>query len=143
MILGLNTNEDGDTEYYNFDGYDYSRIEKYGDVTIRWYENTDEDQDLELQESSVLDAVFGDRTLPPQSREGSEWADPTPDPQHGIDDFVQAADDTRAVIDFMHTYMAEPVATMATLAYSGLGYGMAYGADGDCPLADGTCPLLV
>jgi hypothetical protein len=65
----------------------------------------------------------------------------------GIDDFVQAADDTRAVIDFMHTYMAEPVgedvATAATSAYSGLGYGMAYGADGDCPLADGTCPLLI
>jgi hypothetical protein len=54
----------------------------------------------------------------------------------------------RAVIDFMHTYMAEPyvgedVATSAPSTYFGPEYGMRYGADGDCPLADGTCPLLI
>ena len=141
-ILGLNPLV-GETPYYVFNGFDYSRIEKYADVTISWYENTDEDPDLEWNESSVLKAVFGDRTLPPEERIGSEWVDETENPQHGIDDFVQAADDARMVIDFMHTYMAEGVVTTALLADPGMGYGMAYGADGDCPLADGTCPLLV
>jgi hypothetical protein len=141
-ILGLNTNDAGEVEYYNFDGYDYSRVEKYEDQLIRWYQNTDEDADLEEQVYSVLNAVFGDQDQTPGERVGQEWVDGTPNLEDGIDDFVQAADDARAVIDFMHTYLAEGAVAAETMARLDMAYGMGYGADGDCPLAEGTCPLL-
>jgi len=103
-ILGVNDVNPGTGEvtYDDFTWFDYSRIDKYGDATVSWYADTDGDPTtLELQTDTLLNAVFG----------GEVWVDGTP--AAGVDDFAQAADDARAVIDFLHSEtiveVAEPV----------------------------------
>jgi hypothetical protein len=114
-VLGVNgsTQVNGElvVDYFDFtaggaETFDYSRADRYGDVWIQWYEDTDNDPTtLELVQATVLDAVFG----------GDDWADTyiavgpdlasfvTVDASNaGINDFAQAADDARAVISFMH-----------------------------------------
>ena len=123
-ILGVNevNKGTGDVEYFDFtsfygvdeDGegipYDYSRQDTYGEVLVTWYEDTDSDPTtLEQQESTLLNAVFGE-----------DWIDPTQDgtiDTGAVDDFVQAADDARAVIDFLHSEIVtvEPVEAEALL----------------------------
>ncbi|MCP5363686.1 MAG: hypothetical protein H6905_00365 [Hyphomicrobiales bacterium] len=107
-ILGVNEidPETRDITYEDYSSFDYSRSDKYGDVTVSWYEDDDGDlTDLELQTDSVLNAVFG----------GEDWVD-----EHeaaGVDDFAQAADDARAVISFLHEMpIFEPVEADILLA---------------------------
>lgn len=98
-ILGLN-----EPEYFDFSTYDYSRLEKYDpDVQVTWFDpNT-----IEIYTDYLINAVFGDEPRPADGEDLTttypttlEWSDPTA--SAGLDDFVQAADDTRAVIDFLH-----------------------------------------
>jgi len=84
--------------------YNYDREARYGDTWIRWYEDTDNDGNLDFVEATtVFDAVFN----------GKPWADSyvelsgdnlivTSANEAGVNDFAQAADDARAVILFMH-----------------------------------------
>ena len=98
-------------DYFSFtvggtESYDYDRAARYGDVWLQWYADTDGDPTtLELVKDTVLNAVFG----------GQDWADEylalSGDGQSfvsidasngGLNDFAQAVDDARAVINFMH-----------------------------------------
>ena len=92
-IVGVNqTLTDGTTIYYDFSDYDYSRATDYANLTITYYKDTDGDPTtLEKVTESVLSAVFADQ----------DWTDPTAD--GGADDFAQASDDARAVIEFLHS----------------------------------------
>jgi hypothetical protein len=100
-IVGVNQRlTDGSTIYYDFSDYDYSRTADYAGVTITYYKDTDGDPNtLEQVTESVLTAVFADQ----------DWTDPTAD--GGADDFSQAADDARAVIEFLHSV---PLVTATT-----------------------------
>ncbi len=95
---------DGDTETYNYD-----RAERYGDVKIGYYMNTDDDPDLELQEGFVLDVVpwsddWND-TYKVLAPDGETFLEPEPPAsESGANDFAQAADDAREVILFMHDF---------------------------------------
>jgi hypothetical protein len=113
-------------DYFGFtaggtESYDYDRAGRYADVWIQWYEDTDADPtDLELVQATVLDAVFG----------GQDWADqyielspdglsfvPVDASGSGLNDWAQAADDSRAVINFMHeralaTMIPEPTSDL-------------------------------
>lgn len=92
------------------ESYDYDRQDQYGDTYVRWFENTDGDPDLEAQEGWLMDVVFGGQTwsdtyiaVDPDSADQFVEIDAT---DSGINDFAQAVDDARAVINFMHEYMA-------------------------------------
>ena len=105
-ILGVNSVSGSSVSYFDFtdngaEAYDYSRQARWGDTYIQWYENLDDDPDLELvAPMSVFEAVFG----------GVEWVDEYLRPdgtigaasKAGINDFAQAIEDARAVIYFMH-----------------------------------------
>ena len=104
--------------YFDFsdpDGelYDYDRAATYEDTWLRWIEI--EDGAPVFKYGTVYDAVFG----------GTQWedqylvlddkgtADPTDDEfvyaaatGSGLNDFAAAADDSRAVIEFMHNVQA-------------------------------------
>jgi hypothetical protein len=126
--LGLNevsaSGEALTIEYYSFtvDGvetFDYDRADLYADTWLRWIEV--EDGAPVFKYGTVFDAVF----------DGEQWAeaedlymaiddmnddDPFNDDfilvsaeNAGVNDFAQAADDSRAVIEFMHTFMAEEI----------------------------------
>ena len=104
--LGVNTVSGSTVTYFGFtennaETYDYSREARWGDTYIQWYANLDADPELELvPPTSVYDAVFG----------GVEWEDEYLQPDgtvgpatsSGVNDFAQAVDDARAVINFMH-----------------------------------------
>lgn len=84
-------------DYFSFvdvagaETFNYDRLARYENVWLQWYEDTDGDPTtLEQVKGTVLDAVFG----------GADWEDQNPNA--GIDDFAQAVDDSRAVINFMH-----------------------------------------
>ena len=121
--LGVNLVTGSAVEYYDFtvdggEAYNYSREARWGDTYIQWYQNLDDDPDLELVEpTSVYDAVFG----------GQEWNDQylqsdgsiQPATSAGVNDFAQAVEDARAVIYFMHESLGaievsapEPVSTL-------------------------------
>jgi hypothetical protein len=125
--LGVNeVTGSGDTlniKYFNFnDGtsetYDYSRV-KYQETWLLWHQNIDNDPDLEPQYFRTWDAVFGDKS----QNSGADWddiylkIDETNSVEFtqkdagasGVNDFAQAADDSRAVINFMHNYSAVEV----------------------------------
>ena len=126
--LGVNLVTGSSVEYFDFtvdggEAYNYSREARWGDTYIQWYQNLDDDPDLELVEpTSVYDAVFG----------GQEWNDQylqsdgsiQPATSAGANDFAQAVEDARAVIYFMHENLGaievtapEPVSTLlASLA---------------------------
>jgi hypothetical protein len=118
-ILGVN--DDG---YFDFTTYEYDRKEKYDGTTIYWFEPDETDPTvLNLTEGSIYEAVFN----------SEPWGGVEGDPEvldlssvapyvlrstdaAGIDDFVQAADDARAVIDFLHSeIVVEPVEAEALL----------------------------
>ena len=104
--LGVNQVTGNSVEYFDFtlngaEAYDYSREARWSDTYIQWYENLDDDPELELVEpTSVYDAVFG----------GQPWTDAylqndgtiKPVTSAGVNDFAQAVEDARAVIYFMH-----------------------------------------
>jgi hypothetical protein len=90
-ILGVNEVNvaTGIIDYYDFSTYDYSRSATYDGVTVTYLADPDGDGTYETVTQSVMDAVFG----------GEDWTDST---TGGVDDFVQSADDSRAVIEFLH-----------------------------------------
>lgn len=123
VALGIH---DLEGDYFDFGDYDHNREARYQDTTIYWYEDKDGDGLLEPHSGSVFNVVFG----------GEEWTDQylsldIEDPStntdtkfgleespSGVDDFAQAADDARAVIQFMHENMGsgEPPAEVAVEA---------------------------
>lgn len=104
--LGINQVTGSTVDYFDFnangsEAYNYSREARWSDTYIQWYQNIDDDPELELVEPmSVYDAVFG----------GQEWNDvylqsdgtTQPATNAGVNDFAQAVEDARAVIYFMH-----------------------------------------
>lgn len=119
--LGVNVanSATGEVDYFDFSDpagelYDYNRQTTYENVWLRWIEV--EGDDLDFAYGNVFVAVF----------EGQQWEDemlvinsgPTPeedtfetDPAllSGVNDFAQAADDSRAVIEFIHARSAEEI----------------------------------
>jgi hypothetical protein len=100
-IVGVNQRlTDGSTIYYDFSDYDYSRVTDYAGETVTYYKDTDGDPStLEQVTEPLLTAVFADQ----------DWTDPTA--VGGVDDFAQAADDARAVIEFLHSVPLVPTTT--------------------------------
>ena len=90
-ILGVNEINvaTGTIDYYDFSSYDYSRADAYAGVTLTYLADPDGDGVYETVTEALMDAVF----------DGQDWSDST---TGGIDDFVQSADDARAVIEFLH-----------------------------------------
>lgn len=89
-ILGLEgdiNGPDGNT-YIDYSGFDYDRSDLYGDMTVTVLIKQD-DGSYEAEEVNVLEAIFG----------GQDFED-----DGGIASFTQAADDARAVINYIHEY---------------------------------------
>ena len=137
-VLGVNTSTQVggqlQVDYFDFsngnqESYNYDREARFDGVWLQWYADTDGDStNLERVQMSLLEAVFGN----------TDWADAylslsadgtTLDSAaataSGANDFAQAADDARAVINFMHETgavqiampeqpMAEPVFALTT-----------------------------
>jgi Ca2+-binding RTX toxin-like protein len=127
-ILGVNeVTGSGDTlqvDYFSFtDGtaetYDYDRVERYGDLWVKWYQDMDGDpSDLEAVQRTVLDAVWGsdeDGDGVNDVGSGVNWTDEyiklSPDglsfetvaaTTAGVNDWAQAVEDARAVIFMIH-----------------------------------------
>jgi hypothetical protein len=90
----------------NTESFNYDRASVYNNIWLQWYEDIDGDlSNLELVQKSVMDAIF----------QGSSWSDeyitvtedgqgfkPMDADSSGLNDFAQAVDDARAVINFMH-----------------------------------------
>ena len=121
--LGVNQVTGSTVDFFDFttnsgEAFNYSREARWSDTYIQWYQNLDDDPELELVEpTSVYEAVFG----------GQEWSDEylqsdgttQPATRAGVNDFAQAVEDARAVILFMHENLGaievpapEPVPTM-------------------------------
>lgn len=89
-ILGINqTNPDGTISYYDFSTFDYDRATTYATTTVTYLKDNGDGTYSTVTEP-VMTAVFADQN----------WVDPTA--TGGADDFAQAADDARAVIEFVH-----------------------------------------
>lgn len=90
-VLGINEVDlaTGSIDYYDFSSYDYDRAATYDGVTVTYLADPDGDGTYETVTESVMDVVF----------DGATWTDST---TGGADDFVQSADDARAVIEFLH-----------------------------------------
>jgi RTX calcium-binding nonapeptide repeat (4 copies) len=114
-VLGVNAVlRDGNTSsvrYFDFtagqaEAYQHDRASRYEGLWLQWYADTDGDSTtLEQVRAPVLEAVFG----------GAAWRDEYwvvgTDPMtftladastSGVNDFAQAVEDSRAVIQFMH-----------------------------------------
>jgi hypothetical protein len=108
-ILGINAyNEDGELIYWDSSTYDsYSRLETYPSTLLVTYAVVNEEGtgvDI-YTDVPLADAVFGSVVLDGDGNivieeTAGEWVDPTD--LYGIDDLTQAADDSRAVIEFLH-----------------------------------------
>ncbi|GAB4239375.1 MAG: hypothetical protein Tsb0032_43460 [Kiloniellaceae bacterium] len=90
-VLGVNEINvaTGTIDYYDFSTYDYSRAAAYDGVTVTYLADPDGDGIYQTVTETVMDAVF----------DGEDWGDDT---TGGVNDFVQSADDARAVINFLH-----------------------------------------
>lgn len=90
-MLGINTVDlpTGNVAYFDFSAYDYSRAAAYSGLEVTYLADPDGDGTYETVHQSVMEAVFGNQ----------DWSDATPG---GVDDFTQSADDSRAVIQFLH-----------------------------------------
>lgn len=90
-ILGVNEINvaTGTIDYYDFSTYNYDRAATYDGVTVTYLADPDGDGTYETVTEPLMDAVF----------DGQDWTDTT---TGGIDDFTQSADDSRAVIEFLH-----------------------------------------
>lgn len=90
-VLGINEIDlaTGSIDYYDFSSYDYDRTATYDGTTVTYLADPDGDGTYETVTESVMEAVF----------DGAAWTDST---AGGADDFVQSADDARAVIEFLH-----------------------------------------
>lgn len=106
-------------DYFEFtngqnEAYTYDRAARFSDTWLQWYADTDGDPTtLELVQASVMDAVFNDVVWTDEYL--SIGADPSvfvtaSAERSGLNDFAQAVDDARAVINFMHLYGATTAA---------------------------------
>ncbi|MFZ2099139.1 MAG: hypothetical protein WAU86_01080 [Oricola sp.] len=88
-IAGTLTDADGNT-YYDFSTFTYDRTE-FADVEVSWLEPAGTDADgnplYVLRSDTILNAVFGGEELTATN----------------IDGFTTAADDARAIIEFVHS----------------------------------------
>lgn len=87
------------------ESYTYDRAAQFAGKMLQWYANTDADPELEVVTGSVMQAVFHDQ--PWSDAYIKVGADPStfesvPAENAGLNDFAQAVDDARAVIQFMH-----------------------------------------
>ncbi len=124
--IGVNQVTGPTIDYFDFtidgaEAYDYSREARWSDTYIQWYQNLDDDPELELVEpSSVYDAVFGSQEWSDQYLQTDGSTQPVT--SAGVNDFAQAVDDARAVILFMHESLgaievpAPETAMLASLA---------------------------
>ena len=127
-LMGVNEVDDTgptlDIDYFGFtDGvsetFNYDRVATYGDLWMRWYQDLDGDpSDLEAVERSILDVVWGsDRNGDGVNDVGSgqKWVDEyiqlstdglsfevVKASAAGINDWAQAVEDARAVIEALH-----------------------------------------
>lgn len=127
-IAGINeVTGSGDTlhiDYFSFtDGttetYDYDRVARYGNMWVQWFQDMDGDPfTLEAVQRTVLDAVWGhdgNGDGVNDAGSGVGWADEyiklSADglsfdtfaaTASGLNDWAQAVDDSRAVINFFH-----------------------------------------
>lgn len=106
-ILGVNLVTGSTVEYFDFttaaggEAYNYSREARWSDTYIQWYQNLDDDPELELVEpTSVYEAVFGSQEWTDEYLQADGTTQPAT--SAGINDFAQAVEDARAVIYFMH-----------------------------------------
>lgn len=97
-IMGINTIDvaSGNVTYFDFSNYEYSRASTYAGLEVTYLADPDGDGVYETVRQSVMEAVFASQ----------DWTDAT---AGGADDFAQSADDSRAVINFLHD-MPTPVA---------------------------------
>jgi hypothetical protein len=94
-ILGINqVNPDGTITYYDLSTYDYDRASTF-DGTVTYLKDVNNDGNYVEVTEPIMDAVF----------DGTNWTDTT---AGGADDFAQAADDARAVIEFVHDVPVAP-----------------------------------
>lgn len=112
-------------DYFDFSNvsgetYHYDRVAQYENIWLQWYEDTDGDpSNLERVQATVMDAVFANADWLDQYIQASadpavfEIADAT---SSGVNDFAQAVDDARAVINFMHEMVAVEIDAPVTLA---------------------------
>lgn len=122
-VLGVNSATLGEgqlmVDYFDFsrqnqESYSYDRDALFEGVWLQWFEDTDGDPtSLEQVQMSLLEAVFNN----------TEWTDAylslnadgtgfdtTDATTSGVNDFAQAAEDARAVINFMHETGAVQIA---------------------------------
>jgi hypothetical protein len=104
--IGVNQVNGSAVDYFDFtvngtEAYDYSREARWSDTYIQWYQNLDDDPELELVEpTSVYEAVFGSQEWTDQYVQSDGSTQPVENA--GVNDFAQAVEDARAVIYFMH-----------------------------------------
>ncbi|WP_396431415.1 calcium-binding protein [Limnohabitans sp.] len=129
-VLGVNTvlQVEGDLQvtYFDFtngnqESYNYDREARFEGTWLQWYEDTNGDpNNLELVQKSLLEAVFENTSWTDSylalSVDGKTFESRSATTS-GVNDFAQAADDARAVINFMHetgaVQIAEPVMPLA------------------------------
>lgn len=116
-------------DYFDFSNaagetYNYDRVAQYENVWLQWYADTDGDpSNLELVQATVMEAVFANTNWMDQYIKASadplvyESADAT---ASGVNDFAQAVDDARAVINFMHEMVAVEIDPPMVLSASEL-----------------------
>ena len=114
-------------DYFDFSNisgetYNYDRVAQYENIWLQWYEDTDGDSStLERVQATVMDAVFGNEDWMDQYIRASsdpsvfEVADAT---ESGVNDFAQAVDDARAVINFMHEMVAIEIDAPAPVMFA-------------------------
>lgn len=114
-VLGINTtsqvNGKLEVSYFDFnkdgsEAFNYDRANHFEGKWLQWYEDTDGDpSNLELVQQSLMEAVFGDTNWDDKYLTiGSDTNgfENTPANSAGVNDFAQAAEDARAVINFIH-----------------------------------------
>lgn len=114
-VLGINkvTYPDGEmqVDYFDFtdgsaESFNYDRNAYYGNLWLQWYEDADGDpSNLELVQANAMDAIFNNEDWNDSyiqvSADGLQF-ESIAATTSGTNDFAQAVEDARAVINFMH-----------------------------------------
>ncbi len=118
------TGETLQIDYFSFnngttEAFDYDRVERYGDLWVKWYQDMDGDPtDLEMVQRTLLDAVWGsdnDGDGVNDVGTGVNWTDEyitlsadglsfetVAATNAGVNDWTQAVEDARSVIFHIH-----------------------------------------
>lgn len=112
-------------DYYEFtaggtESYNYDRAARFGDMWLSWYQDIDGDPTtLEQVTANAFDAVFGDVDANgvPIAGSGHQWEDvymvlsadgqsfvPVDATNGGLNDWAASVDDSRAMINFIHSH---------------------------------------